>query len=87
MAKDHFILVYADFNSRTNEGYPWILKYDDDDLSERLGSLKLKLGDRVILFQDEDDFRVPAILAMGYADELKEEVLCAIPDWGQISRK
>ena len=83
--KDH-LKVYADFNSGTNDGYPWILKCNDKDLLEQLNFLGLKIGDYVLLYQDNDDFVVPARLAYGFVSELDRESLYAIPDWERIVR-
>jgi hypothetical protein len=83
--------VYADFNSRTADGFPWILKYGGKDLDTQLDLLKIRPGDWVLLYQDEvqgeHDFTVPAQLANCFVDELGHSVLCAIPDWTQLVKK
>ncbi len=41
----------------------------------------LRRGDRVILFQHEDDFAVEAVVDFRFVDELKRESWIATPDW------
>ena len=54
--------IYSDFNERTVEGENLILYYRDKPLAEQIEALGLKKGDKVILYQDEDDFEVIATL-------------------------
>ena len=79
--------VYADFNARTPDGMCWILRYEDSALEERISDLRLRKGDKIALYQDEDDFEVTATLDFRYVDILKREAWVAIPDWGTLIRK
>jgi hypothetical protein len=80
-SKDMTMLkVFTDFNARTSDGVCWNLKYDEMDLEERIADLKLNVGDRVQLFQDENDFEVTAVLDYRYVDILKRKAWVAIPD-------
>jgi hypothetical protein len=47
----------------------------------------LAKGDKVKLFQDENDFEVIAVLDYKYVDLLQREVWVAVPDWSTIARK
>ena len=87
-SKDMTMLkVFTDFNARTSDGVCWNLKYDETDLEERIADLKLNVGDRVQLFQDENDFEVTAVLDYRYVDILKRKAWVAIPDWSKLVRK
>jgi hypothetical protein len=79
--------VFTDFNARTSNGACWILKYDGSDLGEKIDELGLAKGDKVKLFQDENDFEVIAVLDYKYVDLLQREVWVAVPDWSTIARK
>ena len=79
--------VFTDFNARTTDGVCWNLKYDGTDLEKRINELKLASGDKVLLFQDEDDFEVSAVLDYGYVDILQRKAWVAIPDWSTLVRK
>lgn len=65
----------------------WLLFHNDTKLAEEIEQLGLKKGDRVILFQDEDDFEVTATLDVQYVDALRRETWVAVPDWSTILRK
>jgi hypothetical protein len=69
--------IFTDFNARTASGACWNLVHE----SLGAGSATLKKGDRVILFQDEDDFEVEALIDFRYVGELKRKSWIAIPDW------
>jgi hypothetical protein len=87
-SKDMTMLkVFTDFNARTSDGVCWNLKYDEMDLEERIADLKLNVGDRVQLFQDENDFEVTAVLDYRYVDILKRKAWVAIPDLSKLVRK
>jgi hypothetical protein len=81
------IKVSTDFNARTVDGMCFILKYNRRDLAEQLDELKFSVGDKVQLFQDEDDFEVTAILDYRYVDILNRKAWVAIPDWPTLVRK
>jgi hypothetical protein len=51
-----------------------------------MATLALKEGDKIILFQDEDDFEVVATLSYRYIDILGRKAWVAIPDWATIKR-
>jgi hypothetical protein len=79
--------VFTDFNARISDDLCWNLKYDNVDLKERMGDLRLNAGDKVQLFQDEDDFEVTAVLDYRYVDILQRKALVAIPDWSTLVRR
>lgn len=79
--------VFTDFNARTADGSCWNLVYEGRDLDKRTDELHLVKGDKIILFQDEDDFEVTATLDFRYVDVLGCEALVAIPDWSTLERK
>lgn len=81
------IKVFTDFNARTGDGICWNLKYDNTDLEKRIDDLKLTAGDKVQLFQDENDFEVTAVLDYRYVDILQRKAWVAIPDWSTVVRK
>ena len=79
--------VFTDFNAITPDGMCWILEYEKAELGERISDLRLRKGDKIALYQDEDDFEVTATLDFRYVDILKREAWVAIPDWGSLIRK
>jgi hypothetical protein len=79
--------VFTDFNAITPDGMCWILQCEDSALEERISDLRLNKGDKIVLYQDEDDFEVTATLDFRYVDILKREAWVAIPDWGTLIRK
>ena len=79
--------VFTDFNASTSDDVCWNLKYDETDLEKRIDDLKLKVGDKVLLFQDDDDFEVTAALDYRYVDILQRKAWVAIPDWSTLVRK
>lgn len=79
--------VWTDFNSSTNGDVRWLLKFRENDLAQQIDELELRSGDRIILFQDADDFEVVATLDVRYVDVLGQEAWVAIPDWGTLVRR
>lgn len=79
--------VYADFNARTPDGLCWILMYNNLVLEKQITNLHLSKGDKILLFQDENDFEVEATLDFRYVDVLSRESWVAIPDWSTLIRK
>jgi hypothetical protein len=79
--------IFTDFNASTNGDVCWLLKYRESDLAQQIDELKLGRGDRIILFQDDDDFEVVATLDIRYVDVLGQEAWVAIPDWRTLVRK
>lgn len=79
--------VFTDFNARTQDDVCWNLTYQGADLCEQVATLGLSRGDRVTLYQDEDDFEVAATLDYRYVDILGRTTWIAIPDWATIIRK
>ena len=69
--------LFTDFNTRTVDGACWNLIYHglvaDNDL--------LKEGEKVILFQDENDFEVEAVVEFRFIGDLGRDGWVAIPDW------
>ncbi len=78
--------VYADFNSRTSAGECWILTYAGENLDEQVKKLQLAKGDRILLYQDENDFEVIATLDFKYISLLLREAWVAAPDWTTLVR-
>ncbi|MPZ41221.1 MAG: hypothetical protein GEU95_24880 [Rhizobiales bacterium] len=79
--------VLTDFNARTQDDLCFILKYGGVDLNTRVDELGLSKGDKVILYPDEEDFEVIAILDKRYVDVLGELAWVGIPEWSTIVRK
>jgi hypothetical protein len=77
----NLIRVFTDFNSRTEDDVCWLLKYNETNLVEQIDDLKLGIGAKIRLFQDENDFEVTAVLDRRYVSVLGQEVWVAIPDW------
>jgi len=74
--------VYCDFNDGTEDHRFWILWFEGKPLEEQVERLGLKAGDRVILFQDEDDFEVEGTLLFQQTHpRFLGEKLCALVDW------
>ncbi len=80
------IRVYADFNDGTADGGYWILQYAECDLADKAVELGLAAGDRILLYQDDDDFEVEAALAFRRLDETGNDSWVAYPDWGSLKR-
>jgi hypothetical protein len=81
------IKIYTDFNDKTAEGGYWILQHAGTDLAEQVDELGLSAGDRVLLFQDPDDFEVEAVLDFKFVDAIGRETWLAIPNWATIKRR
>ena len=79
--------VYADFSDRDRDGACWLLNYQSVDLADQVAALEIKRGDKVTLYQDEDDFEVVATLDFRYVDVLARETWVAVPDWSTLVRK
>ena len=78
--------IFTDFNARTQDDVCWLLRYEGADLANQAAALALQEGDKVILYQDEDDFEVSATSSYRYVDALGDETWIAIPDWTKINR-
>jgi hypothetical protein len=81
------IRVFTDFNARSPSGICWNLVYHDRHLSDQISSLGVSIGDKIILYQDEDDFEVLATLDFGYVDMLARDAWFARPEWSTLVRK
>jgi hypothetical protein len=81
------IKIYADFNDETGDGGYWILQHAGTDLADQVDELGLSAGDRVLLFQDPDDFEVEAVLDFKFVDVIGREAWVAIPNWATIKRR
>ena len=79
--------IFADFNARTNDEACFVLFYRDVALGTQIEELRLSKGDKVILYQDEDDFEVTATLDIRYVNVLERETWVAVPDWSTLVRK
>jgi hypothetical protein len=79
--------VFTDFNATTNDDLCWLLIYRENHLAEQVDELKLRRGDRIILFQDDDDVEVVATLDVRFVEILGRETWVAIPDWGTVVRR
>jgi hypothetical protein len=49
--------------------------------------LHLAKGDKIILFQDENDFEVAATLDIRHVDVFGNKTWVAIPEWSTLERK
>jgi len=78
------VRIYADFNDRCADDGDvcWNLHIDDQRLEtqSQLDKLGLKDGDKVILYQDEDEFEVIAALEWRFVDVLDKTALVAVTD-------
>jgi hypothetical protein len=72
--------VFTDFNARTSDGTCWNLVYQGIDLD-------LMKGDKIILFQDENDFEVTATLDIRHVDVSGRKTWVAIPEWSTLERR
>jgi hypothetical protein len=79
--------IWTDFNARTRDGICRILLYNNVELERQIAELRLAKGDRIMLFQDEEDFEVTGTLDFRFVDALEREAWVAIPDWSTIVRK
>jgi len=74
--------VYCDFNDRTDNDLHWLLFYNGGALADVASILGLREGDRVLLYQDADDFEVEASLHFDRSSSFFSGTkLCALPDW------
>jgi hypothetical protein len=69
--------IFTDFNARSADGTCWNLIYDGAPVSDEV----LKVGEKIILFQDEDDFEVEASVEFRFVKELGRDSWVAVPDW------
>ena len=79
--------VYCDFNDSTVDDLHWLLFMEGAPFGNLAAALGLQEGDRVMLFQDEDDFEVEATLHFDRRDPyFMGSRLCARPDWSTLRR-
>ena len=79
--------IYCDFNDETEDHMCWILSYDGKPVDEQINQLGLKEGDRVLLYQDEDDFEVEGTLRFDQRHSyFVGEKLCARVEWTTFRR-
>ena len=81
------IRIYADFNDKTADGEYWILQFDDVPIEEKIIGMGLSNGDHVLLYQDDDNFKVEATLDYGFLDVIGRDGWVAYPDWSTLARK
>lgn len=81
------IKVYADFNDRTPDGGSWILQHGGTDIAAKVPELGLSIGDSILLYQDEDDFEVVAILDFKFVDVIGRQTWVAYPNWTTVNRE
>jgi hypothetical protein len=80
------IRVYTDFNARDRDGSCWILMFDGQDLAPQVERLGLTKGDRITLYQDDDDFQVAATLDFRTVESLGQKTWVALPDMSTLKR-
>ena len=84
------VRVYADFNDgcATDERVFWNLWLNDERLRTKSNLTKfgIRVGDKVILYQDPDDFEVIATLEWRYIDVLQKDVVVAVVDFSTLRR-
>jgi hypothetical protein len=84
MTKSPLVRLYCDFNDGDEESGYWILYHDGRPLEEGADKLGLGEGSPVLLYQDEDDFEVPATIRRGRAFfGTGDESWLAFPDWSK----
>jgi hypothetical protein len=77
--------ILCDFNAGGKEDGYWLLFYNGRPLEEQFGTLGLSQGSLVVLYPDEEDFEVPAILRRGRSfGGLGDEAWLAFPDWSKL---
>lgn len=79
--------VCSDFNAITTDGVCFVLYYRDMALDRQIADLVLSKGDKITLYQDNDDFEVVAALDFRFVDALKQEAWIATPGWSTLVRK
>jgi hypothetical protein len=72
--------LYCDFNDGCDAYGYWLLIKDGIRIGPSLEAHGLQEGDRVVLYQDEDDFEVEATLRWGGTGH-DDVCWVAIPDW------
>lgn len=79
--------ICTDFNAvGANNGY-WILRYEDCDLEDCAEELKLKVGQKVILYAAGENFEVVATLDFGYDPIVGRDVWTAVADMSTLVDK
>jgi hypothetical protein len=58
--------VFTDFNARSRDGTCWNLTYNSAPIDDTV----IKVGDKIILFQDENDFEVEANVDFKFVEDL-----------------
>lgn len=83
------IRLWTDFNAQTPDEECWILVFDDRHLEtdQHFAALALKSGDKVLLYQDDDDFTVSATLEKRFVSVLRRVAWVAMPDWATLKYK
>lgn len=81
------IRIYADFSDQTVDGGYWILQSDGAAIEEKITEIGLSNGDHVLLYQDDDDFEVEAILKYKFVDAIGRDGWVAYPNWSTLTRK
>lgn len=71
------LTLFTDFNATTSDGLCYILVHGDNPVDRAL----LREGETVLLYQDEDDFEVEAVIRSRFLPELGYTTFVAIPDW------
>lgn len=79
--------VYCDFNDATPDEEYFILFHNRQPLDDCAQGLGLAIGDKVILYQDDDDFEVLGTLNFKYIALALRECWVAVPDWSTVIRK
>jgi hypothetical protein len=79
--------VCADFNDRAEDGSCWNLWFQHSRLGEQINQLDLGVGQKILLYQDEDDFEVVATLDYKYVQYIGRNEWVAQPDWSTLFRK
>jgi hypothetical protein len=83
--KPAMLRLWTDFNSGTDADEFFILRHDGPE--RRLPDpASVNVGQRILLFQDEDDFEVEAELCLGYLDAVRDVSWYAVPDRTTIRR-
>lgn len=72
--------MFTDFNEMTEDDVCWLLSYGGKDLDSQLGALGLAKGDKIILYQDRDDFEVTATLDYRFVGFIGRDAWVALPD-------
>ena len=75
----------TDFNEMTENDEAWLLFLDKEKIT-KMSSPPVSRGEKVILYPDEEDFEVTAVMDFRFVSIIGRESWVAIPEWSTIVR-